>query len=271
MHTTTEKLDQLKRILTEIESAVLGFSGGVDSSFLLRVAHDALSDRLLAVTANSETYPAEELAEARSIAKTIGAEHLVIDTHELDNPCFAANPPDRCYYCKHELFDELRKIADTRGLKHVLDATNLDDVADFRPGRRAAAELAVRSPLKEAELTKADIRKLSAYLGLSTWNKPAAACLSSRFPYGAQITREGLAQVERAEAVLRGMGFGQLRVRHHDRIARIEVEPEEFQRLLDPQQRLRIVNALREVGYSYVTLDLAGYRTGSMNEVLDHA
>ncbi|TAK27189.1 MAG: ATP-dependent sacrificial sulfur transferase LarE [Chloroflexota bacterium] len=271
MQSTNEKLDKLKRILIDIESAVLGFSGGVDSSFLLRVAHDVLGDKLLAVTANSETYPAEELAEARDIARTVGAQHVVIDTHELDNPCFAANPPDRCYYCKHELFDELRKIADARGLKHVLDATNLDDVADFRPGRRAAAELAVRSPLKEAGLTKTEIRKYSAYLGLPTWNKPAAACLSSRFPYGAQITREGLSQVGRAETVLRGLGFGQLRVRHHDRIARIEVEPGDFQQLLDPQQRLRVVEALRELGYSYVTLDLAGYRTGSMNEVLDLA
>ena len=266
--TEADKLQQLRAIIEELGSALVAFSGGVDSSLLLKVCQDVLGERCLAVTVKSELYPAFQIDEARRLAAQIGAELLVVETRELEIAHFRENPPDRCYYCKQELFGRLRQLADERGLKHLVDGTNADDEADFRPGNRASAELGVRSPLKEARLTKADIRSYSRELGLPTWDKPSFACLASRFPYGTEITPERLRMVAQAEQALREMGFGQLRVRHHDTIARIELTPDGLDRAARPETRRAIVERLRAIGYKYVTLDLQGYRTGSMNEVL---
>ena len=266
-----EKLIALKQMLEEMGSVVVAFSGGVDSTFLLKIASDVLGDRVLAVTAKSETYPSFELAEAKQFAESIGARHHVMETRELDIEGFSSNPPNRCYYCKHELFSTLKRIAGEHGISHVVDGANADDVNDFRPGSRAAAELGVRSPLKEAGLTKDDIRELSREMGLPTWDKPSYACLSSRFPYGETITPEALDQVGAAEEALREMGFRGFRVRHHGTIARIELPPDQFARAVDPETRERVVACLKKIGYHYVALDLEGYRTGSMNEVLSEA
>jgi len=260
------KLDSLKRILSEMSGVVVAFSGGTDSTLLLKVAHDELGDKALAVTAVSPSLSAEELQSARRMAKKVGAPHLVIDSDELDNPDYAANPPERCYHCKHVLFDELLELAREKCLTHVVDGCNVDDLGDHRPGMRAARELGVRSPLMEAGLTKADIRTLSRKLGLPTWNKPSGACLASRIPYGTAITQERLKQVEDAERFVRSLGISQVRVRLHEDIARIEVDAESMPVLLE--NRSPIVEELRRLGFSYVTADLEGYRTGSMNETL---
>ncbi|PWB60905.1 MAG: TIGR00268 family protein, partial [Deltaproteobacteria bacterium] len=212
---------------------VIGFSGGVDSTFLYAIAAEVMGERVLAVTATSETYPSRELREARELAAGIGGRHRVIVSEELDIPGFSENPTDRCYHCKKELFSKLRAIAGEEGLPHVLDGSNVDDLGDFRPGRNAARELSVRSPLIEAGLSKNDIRELSRDMGLSTWDKPAFACLSSRFPYGVPITRETLTRVGRAEEALRGLGFRVVRVRHHGDVARLELGPEEFHRAVN--------------------------------------
>jgi len=259
----------LKEQLAALESLVVAYSGGVDSTFLLKAAVDALgSDRVLAVTAESETYQKFERDEAEANARLIGARHLVIRTEELANPEFASNPPDRCYYCKGELFSKLREMAATEGFRHVADGTNLDDLSDIRPGRTAAKENDVVSPLAAAGLTKDDIRALSRELGLPTWNKPAMACLSSRFPYGTEITTGLLERVAKAEELLRNLGFTQFRVRHHGDIARIEVPRDSLARFLDEEVSRSITRSLKELGYVYVTLDLEGFRSGSMNEVL---
>ncbi len=252
-------------------SVMVAFSGGVDSTLLLKVAADVLGRKVEAVTASSPTYPEREIKAARVLARKLGVRHAVIATSEMDNPEFTANPPLRCYHCKKELMESIRSLADERGLAVVVDGQNADDVADFRPGARAAAELGVRSPLREAALTKADIRALSKRYGLPTWDRPSLACLASRFPYHTPITMEDLGRVGRAEDVLRRIGFSQLRVRHHGTIARIEIPPTEFDRLLAPKVRSRVEKALKKLGYLYVTLDLGGYRTGSMNEALDRA
>lgn len=259
------KTDKLNAILAGMEGCVIGFSGGVDSTLLFAVAVELLGDRALAVTATSQTYPERELNEARELADRIGGRHLVVVSEELDIPEFRDNPRNRCYYCKKELFGKLREIADREGLQNVLDGTNVDDAGDVRPGRTAAAELGVRSPLEEAGFTKQDIRDLSRTLGLPTWDKPAFACLSSRFPYGTAITPERVGQVGLAEESLRGLGFRTLRVRYHGSVARVELGEGEFE-LATGIHRDEVVRLVKAAGFTYVALDLQGYRTGAMNE-----
>jgi uncharacterized protein len=263
-----QKLESLKKILRSLDSVLIAYSGGVDSTFLAKVAQDVLGDNTLAVTISSEIHPEWEPKEAATIAKEIGIKHEIIKTDALDIPGIAENPPDRCYYCKKAILGKLKDIAEKRGFKHVAEGTNFDDIGDHRPGMRAVMEEGVISPLKEAKLAKADIRKLSKALGLPTWDKPSLACLASRFPYGTRITPEKLKSVEQAEIFLMDMGIRQLRVRHHGEIARIEVPQEDTDIIL--QNREEIVKRLKELGYKYVTMDLQGYRTGSMNEVLNY-
>lgn len=263
-----EKLRYVNRLLVDLESAVVAYSGGVDSTLLLRLCRDALGDGVLAVTAHSPTYPADELAPAVEVAKSLSVRHRVIETAELDDPRFVANPTDRCYHCKLEFFGRLRGIAEAEGLKNVVDGSNCDDLNDRRPGSRAAAELGVRHPLQEAGLTKEEIRALSRELGLGNWSKPSLACLASRVPYDTPITRQTLAAIDGAESYLRSLGVGQVRVRHHGDTARVEVEPGEMAVLLDESKREGILCRFRELGYERVTVDLAGYRCGSMNKGL---
>ena len=256
----------LRRTLQRYGSAVIAFSGGVDSSALLAAAAKALPrDKVLAVSARSATYPAAELRLARKIARQLKVRHRVIDTCEFANPAFIANPPRRCYYCKSELFSELREIARREGFAVVLDGTNYDDRGDVRPGRKAARECGVKSPLLEARLTKPDLRALARKYSLPNWNKPAAACLASRIPYGTRLGKSLLERVDKAERLLAELGFSQIRARHHGDVARIEILPAEFSRMTKPGIARRVVQGLQKLGYRYVTLDLAGYRTGSMN------
>jgi uncharacterized protein len=261
-----EKLEMLKGILSDLGSVLVAYSGGTDSTLLLKVAHDELGEKAVAATAVSASMPGEEAEEAARLARGIGAEHLLLESEELDNPDFRANPPDRCYYCKYLCFQKLLELARDRGLQYVVDGANLGDLGDHRPGMRASRELGVRSPLMEASLDKADIRELSRRLGLSTWDKPAEACLASRIPYGTPITRDKLQQIEDAERFLHSLGVSQVRVRVHGGVARIEVAPENLPLILE--HRSAIARELHRLGFSYVTADLEGYRTGSMNEVL---
>lgn len=265
--TLVNKQKRLREILEEMESVSVAYSGGIDSTLLLKLAYDSLGEeRVVALTAVSPSVPERELEEAQAIAQGIGARHVLIDSHEAKDPRYLANTPNRCYFCKTNVYEQLMDYAQQEGYRGLVDGTNADDMDDHRPGRRAALERGVRSPLQEAGLTKAEIRNLARALELPNWNKPSAACLSSRIPYGTPITVETLSQVERAELVFKEMDFGQLRVRHHDDVARIEVDPDEFEEVL--AVRDQIVEELQALGYTYVTLDLAGFRSGSMNEAI---
>lgn len=263
------KMDRLREIIRGLESVCIAFSGGVDSTFLTKISKDLLGENVLAVTATSPAYPEREVLEAIELAKELGVRHLLIESGEMEIPAFSDNRPDRCYHCKTDLFRRLKELANEYGLKHVIDGSNYDDSVDYRPGRKAALERGVKSPLYEAGLTKKEIRLLSKKMGLRTWNKPSFACLSSRIPYNERITIEKLRQIEEAEDLLRGLGLSQFRVRHHNEIARIEVMPEEFLQILD--NRAVIIERLKALGFLYITLDLTGYRTGSMNEVFSNA
>lgn len=261
-----EKLGSLSDRLRRLGSVVVAYSGGVDSSFLLKVAHDTLGERALAVTAVSPSLARAELDEAQAVAAQIGAQLVLLDSHEVEDPRYLANHADRCYFCKDEVYSLLARYARDHGYAAVVDGFNLDDLKDPRPGRRAAKEQGILSPLIDAQFSKADIRAAARSLGLPTWDKPAMACLSSRIPYGTTITVQALSQVERAELLLRSLDLGQIRVRHHGDTARIEVDPVHFATVL--AHRDSIVGRLRAVGYTFVTLDLDGYRTGSLNEAL---
>ncbi|HET9016760.1 MAG TPA: ATP-dependent sacrificial sulfur transferase LarE [Thermomicrobiaceae bacterium] len=264
--TVRAKYDELRGLMASLGSVVVAYSAGVDSTLVLRVARDVLGDRVVAATGLSDTYPEEEMAEARALAAELGVRHVMVRTEELTDPRYAMNSHQRCFFCKQELYGKLREVADEHGLEHIVDGTNADDLGDHRPGLRAARERGVRSPLQEVGFTKEEIRALSSELGLRTWDKPAFACLSSRFPYGTPITLTALRQVADGERAMRRLGFRGFRVRHHDTVARLEVDVADFNRVLEHHDE--IVAALQAVGYRYVALDLQGYRRGSLNEVL---
>lgn len=262
-----DKIVKLKKILQRMQRVLIAYSGGVDSTFLLKVAVDTLGKQnVLAITAKSETYTSSELKDAVKNAKKIGARQVIISTNELKNPNFRKNPADRCYYCKSELFNRLKKIAKRENIKFVIDASNVDDLKDYRPGAKAKKELGVRSPLQEAGLKKEAIRRFSKKLGLATWSKPAMACLASRIPYGEKIAQDKLRRIEKAEDFLCNLGFRHVRVRCHKDIARIEVPAKDISKISTANIRNKITKKLKSLGFLYVALDLQGYRTGSLNE-----
>lgn len=264
-----DKFDELKEILKSMGSALVAFSGGVDSSFLLKAAADVLKEKVLAVTAKSPTFPEREIKKAIEIAGILNVRHLIIESSELKNPLYLRNDSNRCYFCKTELFEDLKKIALSEKINFILDGQNYDDIGDYRPGMKAASEIGVRSPLKESYMTKNDIRKLSEKLGLPNWDRPSFACLSSRIPYGTSISKELLEKIDFLENLLLDLGFTQVRVRSHDKIARIEILEEEMQKFNNKDIRMQIISEFKKLGYLYVTLDLEGYKTGSMNKVLN--
>ena len=261
-----QKFNHLKELLREMGSVLVALSGGVDSIFLIKVAHDVLGDKAIGVTCDSPSFPREEKDFAVQFAKEHGFRHLVVDTHELDNENYASNPVNRCYFCRVEMYDTLNKVANEQNLKYICDGFNFSDQGDYRPGRMAALEREVHSPLYETQLTKDEIRILAKGLGLPNWDRPASACLSSRIPYGSKVTPKKLQQIEEAEKYLHTLGFRQVRVRHHDQVARIETDPNEIPKFLQPELRDQISKRLKEIGFLFVTLDLQGYRTGSLNE-----
>ena len=263
-----DKFEKLKKIILECESAVVAFSGGVDSTFLLKIAHEVLGSKILAVTALSAVQIVDEMEETKELAADIGVEHLFIRTNEMESEDYVSNPENRCYFCKHILYDDVIKVASEHGFNFVLDGTNFDDLSDYRPGLKALDELKVLSPLKEAGLTKSDIRILSKRMGLRTSSKPAMACLSSRIPYGTRITDEKLRRIDAAETFLRAEGFAQVRVRDHGTIARIEVDTEQLGRMFAGDTHRRISEKLKSLGYTYVTLDIDGYKMGSLNRLV---
>jgi len=265
------KLAALRDALKGMDRALIAFSGGVDSSFLLQVAVDVLGDGAVALTTHSPTAPEEDEAMARALAATLGVHHVCLDANELDIPGYADNPTNRCYFCKSSLYDICRAEAARLGIAHIVDGVNLDDLGDYRPGLRAAEEHGVRHPLAEVGLTKAEIRVLSRRVGLPTADKPASPCLSSRFPYGTRITLEGLRKVALAEQALRRLGFPECRVRSHDPVARIEVPAEDLPRLATEGTRAAVVRELKAAGFLYITVDLQGFRSGSLNEALPGA
>ena len=261
-----KKFKTLQNYLKELGSVLIAFSSGVDSTFLLKTAHDILGDHCIAVTAMSCSFPKRELKEAKKFCNEEGIRHIVVESEELEIEGFCENPRNRCYLCKRELFEKMIEIAKQENMAAIAEGSNMDDNGDYRPGLNAVAELGIKSPLRYSRLTKDDIRTLSKEMGLNTWDKQSFACLSSRFVYGETISKEKLVMVDQAEQLLLDLGFHQLRVRIHDKMARIEVMPEEFEKLL--KNRVEIIKSLKEYGFSYITMDLQGYRTGSMNETM---
>ena len=268
MQELLEKYGKLVEYIKSLESVAVAFSSGVDSTFLLHAAKEALGDQVIAITATSLSFPQRELKEATEYCREQGVRHFIVESEEMQIEGFSQNPKNRCYLCKHELFTKIREIAADQGMKEVLEGSNLDDNGDYRPGLVAIAELDIKSPLRHIGFTKEEIRKLSAHFGLPTWKKQSFACLASRFPYGDEITEKKLRMVDRAEQLLLDLGFRQLRVRIHDKVARIELEPSEFGRFMEEDIRTRVYEEFKKIGFDYVALDLRGYRTGSMNETL---